>query len=101
MRTKALFLAIILLMTSMILPISLTNPGANDHQGLILTSVNDFQLSQVFASHQVYWGSLQSNKFHYPWCIWAKRIKSSNLIIFKSRKEALDMGYIPCKVCKP
>lgn len=52
-------------------------------------------------SSQQYWGSINSDKFHYPSCHWAKKIYKENLIVFKSRKEALDAGYIPCKVCKP
>lgn len=52
------------------------------------------------AAHE-YWGSKNSNKFHYPYCTWAKKIKPSNLVIFKSRQEALNSGYVPCKVCKP
>ncbi|MDI6870396.1 MAG: Ada metal-binding domain-containing protein [Bacillota bacterium] len=50
---------------------------------------------------QEYWASAKSNKFHYPYCQWAKKISPANLIVFKSREEALKAGYIPCKVCKP
>jgi methylphosphotriester-DNA--protein-cysteine methyltransferase len=50
---------------------------------------------------QVYWGSVNSNKFHYPSCRWAKRINPDNLIKFNSRDEALKAGYVPCKVCQP
>lgn len=48
-----------------------------------------------------YWASSKSNKFHRPSCRWAQRISSQNLLIFKSRAEALDSGYSPCKECKP
>jgi competence protein ComEC len=48
-----------------------------------------------------YAGNKNSKKFHRPTCRWAKRIKTSNLVVFKSRKEAEDAGYIACKVCKP
>ncbi len=48
-----------------------------------------------------YIGSAKSNKYHYPNCEWAKKIKSENLVTFKSAKEAKEAGYIPCKVCKP
>lgn len=52
-------------------------------------------------SQEMYYASSKSDKFHYPWCVWAKKISPKNLIIFKSRKEALKAGYVPCKVCKP
>lgn len=48
-----------------------------------------------------YVGSIKSNKYHYPDCYWAKQIKPENLIWFSSAREALDMGYAPCKVCHP
>lgn len=48
-----------------------------------------------------FWASKSSNKYHYPTCQWAKRIKPSNLIKFSSPEEAIQAGYVPCKVCKP
>jgi micrococcal nuclease len=39
--------------------------------------------------------------FHRPDCPWAERIKTDNLIWFKTRDEALDSGYSPCRTCKP
>ncbi len=48
-----------------------------------------------------YVGSKNSNKFHYPDCKWAQRIKSKNQVWFNNRQEAIDKGYIPCKVCNP
>ena len=48
-----------------------------------------------------YVASAQSNKYHYSKCKWGAKISSKNLVTFKSAKEALDAGYVPCKVCKP
>lgn len=48
-----------------------------------------------------FWASKKSNKYHYPTCQWAKKIKEENLIIFKTPEEAIKSGYIPCKVCRP
>ncbi len=45
--------------------------------------------------------SVNSNIFHYPNCKWAEKIKEENKRWFKSRQEALDKGYTPCKVCNP
>lgn len=42
-----------------------------------------------------------ADKYHYPDCKWALKIKSENLVTFKSAKEALAAGYVPCKVCRP
>ena len=48
-----------------------------------------------------YVGSKNSNKYHYPSCVWAERIKPGNRITFSSAKEARAAGYVPCKVCRP
>ena len=48
-----------------------------------------------------FWASKESNKYHYPSCQWAQKIKPSNLIKFNSPAEALKAGYIPCRVCNP
>jgi len=57
--------------------------------------------SQTQKKEVVYVGSKNSNKYHYPWCKWAKKISSSNLVVFKSKQDATSKRYIPCKVCRP
>jgi hypothetical protein len=46
-------------------------------------------------------GSKNSNKYHYPTCRWAQKIKPSNLVKFSTPEEAVKAGYVPCKVCNP
>jgi hypothetical protein len=53
------------------------------------------------ATETYFVGSKTSNKYHFPECKWAKTIRPSHLIIFKSLKDAQDRGYIPCPACKP
>lgn len=48
-----------------------------------------------------YVGSVNSNKFHYPSCGQAGKIKSGNLVTFSSREDAISRGYSPCKFCNP
>ena len=48
-----------------------------------------------------YVGSSKSNKYHRPSCTSAQRIKPANLVSFSSKEEAMQAGYVPCKVCKP
>ena len=43
----------------------------------------------------------KSNKYHYPSCRWAQKFRSENSAVFRSAKDALGAGYLPCKVCKP
>ena len=49
----------------------------------------------------IYWASKESDKFHRPSCEWAQEIIEPNLIIYYSRKEAIDDGREPCHVCYP
>jgi hypothetical protein len=55
----------------------------------------------AFAGDYKYVGSAKSNKYHYPTCRWAQKIKPENLVTFKTAKEAVEAGYVPCSVCKP
>jgi len=49
----------------------------------------------------VFVGSIQSDKFHYPGCRWAGKIKGENRICFASRDAAAAYAYLPCGTCKP
>lgn len=58
-------------------------------------------LPATFAFAAEFWASKKSNKYHYPSCSAAQRIKPSNLITFNSPEEAIKAGYQPCKICRP
>jgi hypothetical protein len=45
--------------------------------------------------------SSNSNIFHKPGCRWAQNISKENLVIYKSREEAIKAGKRPCKTCNP
>lgn len=44
--------------------------------------------------------SKNSDKYHFPWCSGAKRIKEENKITFSSTEEARKAGYLPAGNCK-
>ncbi len=46
-------------------------------------------------------GSSKSDKYHYPSCSAAKRIKPANLVTFSSSADARAQGYVPCGTCHP
>jgi hypothetical protein len=48
-----------------------------------------------------YVASKNSEVFHKPQCIWAKRIKPENLVYYGSRDEAINAGKRPCERCNP
>lgn len=62
---------------------------------------NSQQSSEGSSSSGVYWASSKSNKFHNPGCEWAQKISSKNKVVFNSREEAINSGYVPCSVCNP
>ena len=47
-----------------------------------------------------YVASMNSNKYHAPWCSGAQRIKEENKIWFNSKEEAESAGYTPASNCK-
>jgi hypothetical protein len=49
----------------------------------------------------IYFGNKRSPTIHLPECRWVKKISSQNIVLFNSRQEAVDRGYIPCKICRP
>jgi hypothetical protein len=48
-----------------------------------------------------YVASKNGEVFHTPNCRSAKRISPENLVVYKTREEAIKAGKRPCKVCKP
>jgi micrococcal nuclease len=50
---------------------------------------------------ELYVGSEKSNIYHLPHCTIAQKIKPIHIRTFNGVKEAVDAGYLPCKVCKP
>ena len=51
------------------------------------------------AAHYV--GNKRSYVFHRPDCSYAAKVPEKNRIIFRSRLDAIKVGYAPCKRCKP
>ena len=48
-----------------------------------------------------YIGNKSSRVFHRPSCPYGQKISGRNRIIFRSRKDAIDIGYTPCRQCRP
>ena len=48
-----------------------------------------------------YIGNANSMKFHLVTCQYASNIAPGNRVNLNSRDEAVNRGYVPCKVCKP
>lgn len=61
----------------------------------------DADKNSVSSADKKFVGSTKSNKYHYPECIWAKKISPANEIWFSSFVDAKIKGYVPCGVCRP
>jgi hypothetical protein len=48
-----------------------------------------------------YIGNSNSYKFHEPDCSSVDAMNESNKVFLKSRQEAIDKGFEPCKRCNP
>jgi len=59
------------------------------------------EISTTTAKSGQFVGSLESDKYHYPSCRWAKKILPQNEIWFSSSQDARAAGYVPCGACKP
>ena len=53
------------------------------------------------ASTAPFVGHKGSKKVHSASCRFAQQMADRNKAYFKTYKEAVDAGYVPCKVCKP
>ncbi len=52
-------------------------------------------------SKGAYVGSVYSNKYHDPSCVWAENMARENQVWFSSAEEAQAAGYVPCELCEP
>lgn len=77
---------------------STVTPSLQGNQGSI---VGDLTSAAALASEKSYVGSIKSNKYHYPDCRAAKKIKPENEIWFSSSEDARAHGYEPCGICNP
>ncbi|HEY9731443.1 MAG TPA: hypothetical protein V6C89_05990 [Drouetiella sp.] len=48
-----------------------------------------------------YWGNSFSLKFHRPSCPFAKAMSAHHVMFFNFRKQAVDLGQLPCRYCLP
>ena len=75
-------------------------PSLKKRLSLILATVL-LILAATPALASDYVGNSKSKKFHYADCRWAGKISPRNIVHFSSRDEAVNQGYVPCKVCQP
>ena len=53
------------------------------------------------ASSASYVGNANTGKFHEPSCSSVSKMSEGNKVFFSSRNDAVNQGYVPCKMCNP
>ena len=64
-------------------------------------STSNSDTSSDTSTSGTYIGNSNTMKFHLPTCKWGNKISERNKVIFTSREQAINQGYVPCKVCQP
>jgi len=57
--------------------------------------------SAATALASTYVGNARTHKFHYADCRYVGEMNDNNKVYFEDRDDAIDEGYVPCKVCRP
>jgi hypothetical protein len=52
-------------------------------------------------SEGAYVANSNTGKFHYAGCRYVNMMSPSHKVFYDSRDEAINAGYVPCKVCRP
>ena len=67
------------------------NPSA-----LVIKAIESSSAKATADKQGTFVGSVNSNKYHWPDCSFAKRIAQENQIWFSSEQEAQNAGYVRC-----
>ncbi|MFC1488588.1 thermonuclease family protein [Thermodesulfobacteriota bacterium] len=59
------------------------------------------QQEDVQGAGSTYIGNKRSHKLHRTDCRYVKQMSMKNRHMFTSRRDAINQGYVPCKVCQP
>lgn len=92
-----------LLLLSLIftLPLFFTAPSPALATSAPIITLDDCAADHLAPLAANYIGNSNTGKFHYPSCYWVSRMSENHKVYFDSREEAINSGYVPCKVCKP
>lgn len=110
MRRKIIPIALIIIFMLSLTACTTTQPAEQPTTQENEMTVDEFEKSEpteepteetAESTGDAYVGSVNSDKYHYPDCRWAQKIKPDNEVWFASKEEAEEAGYIPCKVCNP
>lgn len=99
-------LAYVLLALALLVPLAVSAPAGDGDvhfagEAIDVTHPSSAHAQDSVTKAAVFVGSIKSDKYHYPSCSAAKRIKPENEIWFSSSEDARAHGYVPCGICHP
>lgn len=65
------------------------------------SSTSSSHSSDASSDSGSYVGNANSGKFHVSGCNSVGKMSEKNKVFFSSRQEAINQGYVPCKICNP
>jgi len=80
------------------------SPGTENRAAHQTHAANDWKnggKDRLMEDERLYLRSKNSDVFHRSNCKWLKRINPESMVRFRTREEAVEEGWIPCRTCKP
>lgn len=82
-------------------PYNWAGPGTTSSGHTTATTQHDTPSDTSSGAAGTYIGNANSHKFHYPTCKSVGKMSEKNKVVFSSRDDAINQGYVPCKSCNP
>jgi hypothetical protein len=107
-RLQKVYLQLFLVFCIAVSLTSIFPTAALSHQAAIPVQIAHFDECAVDAiapatpqSEGAYIANSNTGKFHYAGCRYVRMMSPGNKVFYDSRDEAVDAGYVACKVCRP
>jgi micrococcal nuclease len=72
-----------------------------DAEKKAITDDKGIWLEKKKDTERYYVGNKRSSSFHRPTCKTVTKLPDKSKMIFHTRSDAIKIGYVPCKTCKP
>ena len=75
-------------------------PATTEQNSAVATSTATPSTTASSAS-ATYVGNSNTHKFHLATCRYVSKMSEDHKVYFNTRQDAINAGYVPCKVCNP
>jgi len=91
----------LLLLLLLTIPIFIATPSPALATSTPITILEGYAGDHLAPTAASYIGNSNTGKFHYSSCRWVSKMYDSHKVYFERRQDAVNAGYVPCKVCNP